>query len=101
MTDLTVDSTARAQAAAVRSGEISAAELLELHLDRIEERNPELLSTLDDRFGAVDTLLEKHRKGDGFKLYTELSKTDVKELSDAIDALGEPISQVAEVVSGQ
>ena len=42
MTDLTVDSTARAQAAAVRSGEISASELLELHLDRIEERNPEL-----------------------------------------------------------
>ena len=42
MTDLTVDSTARAQAAAVRSGEISATELLELHLDRIEERNPEL-----------------------------------------------------------
>jgi iron uptake system component EfeO len=67
----------------------------------IEERNPDLLSTLDDRFGTVDTLLEKHRKGDGFKLYTELSKADVKELSDAIDALGEPISQVAEVVSGQ
>ena len=42
MSDLTVDSTARAQAAAVRSGEISATELLELHLDRIEERNPEL-----------------------------------------------------------
>ncbi|CUR60504.1 Amidase [metagenome] len=42
MSDLTVDSTARAQAAAVRSGEISAAELLELHLDRIKERNPEL-----------------------------------------------------------
>ncbi|MDR7251387.1 amidase [Nocardioides sp. BE266] len=42
MSDVTVDSTARAQAAAVRSGEISAAELLELHLDRIEERNPEL-----------------------------------------------------------
>ena len=42
MTDVTVDSTARDQAAAVRSGEISAAELLELHLDRIEERNPEL-----------------------------------------------------------
>ena len=39
---ITVDSTARAQAAAVRSGAISAAELLELHLDRIEERNPEL-----------------------------------------------------------
>lgn len=42
MTDLTVDSTARAQAEAVRDREISARELLELHLDRIAERNPEL-----------------------------------------------------------
>ncbi|SEC69835.1 amidase [Nocardioides exalbidus] len=42
MTDLTVGSTAREQAAAVRDGTISATELLELHLDRIEERNPEL-----------------------------------------------------------
>ena len=42
MTDLTVDSTARAQAAAVRAGEISARELLDLHLARIAERNPEL-----------------------------------------------------------
>ena len=42
MTDLTVDSTARAQAAAVRDGDISARELLELHLGRIAERNPGL-----------------------------------------------------------
>ena len=42
MTDLTVDSTARAQADAVRRREISARELLELHLTRIAERNPEL-----------------------------------------------------------
>ena len=42
MTDLTVDSTARAQADAVRRREVSARELLDLHLDRIAERNPEL-----------------------------------------------------------
>ena len=40
--DLTVESTAREQASAVRSGAISARELLELHLDRIAERNPQL-----------------------------------------------------------
>jgi len=40
--ELTVDSTAREQAAAVRRGEISARELLDLHLARIAERNPEL-----------------------------------------------------------
>ncbi|MCH1865923.1 amidase [Nocardioides sp. CFH 31398] len=39
---VTVDSTARAQAAAVRAKEISARELLEAHLDRIGARNPEL-----------------------------------------------------------
>jgi amidase len=37
-----VDSTARAMADAVRRREISARELLELHLARISERNPEL-----------------------------------------------------------
>jgi amidase len=39
---LSVESTARDQAAAVRRREISARELLELHLARIAERNPEL-----------------------------------------------------------
>ncbi len=42
MTALTPASTAREMAAAVRSRQVSARELLELHLARIEERNPEL-----------------------------------------------------------
>jgi amidase len=58
VTDLTPDSTARAMAAAIRSREISARELLELHLTRIGERNPELnaLVSLDEeraRAGAA------------------------------------------------
>lgn len=42
MPDLSVTSTAREMAAAVRARDISARELLELHLARIGERNPEL-----------------------------------------------------------
>ena len=42
MSDLGVGSSAREQAAAVRRREISARELLDLHLARIGERNPEL-----------------------------------------------------------
>jgi len=42
MSSITADSTARAMAGAVRRKEISARELLELHLARIAERNPEL-----------------------------------------------------------
>ena len=58
MTDLTVDSTAREQADAVRARSISARELLDLHLARIAERNPELnaIVSLDEeraRTGAA------------------------------------------------
>src|SRR6187551_2259045 len=42
MGDLTVESTAREQVAALRAKEVSARELLDLHLARIAERNPEL-----------------------------------------------------------
>ena len=37
--------------------------------------------------------------GDGWKLHNELSEAELKELSDVINALGEPISKVAAVVS--
>ena len=58
MADLSVDSTARAMAEAVRRREISARELLDLHLARIAERNPQLnaIVSLDEeraRAGAA------------------------------------------------
>lgn len=58
MSGLTVEATAREQARAVREREISARELLELHLDRIAERNPALnaIVSLDEeraRAGAL------------------------------------------------
>ncbi|TDV45453.1 iron uptake system protein EfeO [Actinophytocola oryzae] len=67
----------------------------------IQDRDPDLLTTLDKQFAAVDAVLEKHQKGDGYKLYTELTQDDIKEMSEVVDALGEPISQVAEVVAGK
>jgi iron uptake system component EfeO len=65
----------------------------------VQEKDAALASTLDDKFKAVDTVLEQHRKGDGFQLYTELSQDQIKALAQAVDALGEPISRVAEVVA--
>ncbi|MBB6629078.1 amidase [Nocardioides sp. KIGAM211] len=58
MTDLTADSTARDMVAAVAAKAVSARELLELHLARIAERNPELnaIVSLDEeraRAGAA------------------------------------------------
>jgi iron uptake system component EfeO len=65
----------------------------------IQEKDAALLTALDEKFKALDDLLEKQRKGDGFKLYTELTEPEVKELAAAVDALGEPISKVAEAVA--
>ena len=67
----------------------------------VAERDPALASTLDEKFKAVDTVLEKYRKGDGFKFYNELTEADTKAMAEAVDALGEPISKVAEVVTAQ
>ncbi len=58
MSELNVDSTARHMAAAIRDRAISARELLDLHLTRIAERNPQLnaIVSLDEeraRAGAA------------------------------------------------
>ena len=65
----------------------------------LEERDPALVKTIDTEFANVDAALAKHRKGDGWKLHNELTQADLKTLSDAINALAEPISRVAAVVS--
>ncbi|MEU7912364.1 iron uptake system protein EfeO [Microbispora bryophytorum] len=66
----------------------------------LEERDAELVKTLDAKFADAENALAAHRSGDGWKLHTDLSKDDLRALSDAINALAEPISKVASVVAG-
>jgi iron uptake system component EfeO len=65
----------------------------------IDEKDPTLGPVLDERFTAVESLLEGYRVGDGFRSYTDLTPDDIKKMTDAVDALGEPVSQVAGVVT--
>ncbi|MEU8331369.1 iron uptake system protein EfeO [Micromonospora sp. NPDC048839] len=65
----------------------------------LQQRSPELVTQLDTEFANVETLLGKHRDGDGWKLHTALSKAELKDLSDGINALTEPISKVAAAVA--
>jgi len=66
----------------------------------LEERAPDLVSSLDTAFDNVDAALAVHRKGDGWKLHNELTEPELKTLSDVINALAEPVSKVAAVVVG-
>ncbi|HCG56320.1 MULTISPECIES: iron uptake system protein EfeO [Brevibacterium] len=63
-------------------------------------RDKELDSTLETRFDDLQKLLDQHRDGDGFVLYTELSKDEIKELADSVNALSEPLSTLTDKVVG-
>jgi iron uptake system component EfeO len=64
----------------------------------LNEKDPALDSQIAAEFAAVRTLLDSHREGDGFKSYDKLSQAEIKELSDAVNALSEPVSKLAAAV---
>jgi iron uptake system component EfeO len=65
----------------------------------LERTDPTLVTTLDGRFAAVASALDKHRRGDGWQYHNELSQDELKALADAINALAEPVSKVAATVA--
>jgi iron uptake system component EfeO len=64
----------------------------------LQKRDAELDEQIDEKFLSLQTLLDTHKKGDGFKYYNELSRAEVKALSDAVNALSEPLAKLAAVV---
>lgn len=64
------------------------------------ERNPALVTTLDTEFADLAAHLRTHAEGDGYVSYRELSKAEVKQLGDAVNALAEPLSGLAAAVAG-
>ncbi|MFC7485259.1 iron uptake system protein EfeO [Knoellia sp. CPCC 206453] len=65
----------------------------------LEERDKALVASYDKRAAALDALVAKHQKGDGYELYTELTPVEIRALSDALDAVAEDVSKVAGVVA--
>jgi iron uptake system component EfeO len=64
----------------------------------LERNDPELATTIETEFADLQRLLDKTRRGDGFTTYDQLTEEQVKQLSDAVNALSEPLSQVAAAV---
>src|SRR5215213_10757559 len=60
----------------------------------LKQKNPELDSQIAAKFAAVQALLDAQRVGDGFKTYDQLSRAEIKGLSDAVNALSEPLSKL-------
>jgi iron uptake system component EfeO len=65
--------------------------------------NPSLTTTIQDRFAALDALVNNYRdpsQASGFVLYTTLTADDKRKLAAAVKAVSEPLSQVASKVAG-
>ncbi|MED3562863.1 iron uptake system protein EfeO [Bacillus xiapuensis] len=74
-----------------------AEKIFQLLEPTLKEKDADVAKEIQTRFDQMYSLLNQYKKGDGYQLYTELSKEQVKELSQAIDALAEPLSQIGMV----
>ncbi|AVZ72683.1 peptidase M75 [Streptomyces lunaelactis] len=66
------------------------------------KNDPKLVAELDKQFAALNTLLDKYRKDTSsyeFTSYDKVGKAERKELSDAVNALAEPLSKLAAAVT--
>jgi iron uptake system component EfeO len=59
---------------------------------------PGLVSTIRARFAGVDALMAKYATGGNYLPYHRLTAPAIRELTIAVDALAEPLSQVGEQV---
>lgn len=76
-----------------------AEKIFEIFKPTLTEKDATLAQTLEERFKTVNDLLAKHEDGQGgYISYLELTTDDTKALSEAVDQLGEPLSQMAIVV---
>lgn len=60
----------------------------------LEKKDPKLAKKIEASFEDVYASLKPYRRGDGFVLYTELTKADTRKPAQEIDALAEELSQV-------
>jgi len=64
----------------------------------LKKKDAMLDSRIQLRFSELQKLLDQHKSGDGFVTYDKLDKTQVKALSDAVNALSEPLSKLTAAV---
>jgi len=76
-----------------------AKEAFELLEPILESKDHELEEQIDERFDALQKLLDTYRQGDGFVSYETVTEAQRKDLSDAVNALAEPLSKVSGVVA--
>ena len=64
----------------------------------LADSDQELDGELQQKFDALQTLLDGYKKGEGFAFYNDLDEGQIQELGAAVDALAEPLSKLTAAV---
>ena len=79
-----------------------AEKIFQLFKPLLEKSDANLVKELEADFKSVNSLLDKHMTDkEHYKLYTDLTKEDTKELAEAVTKLGEPLSQMGKFLDGE
>ncbi|AGL16987.1 iron uptake system protein EfeO [Actinoplanes sp. N902-109] len=78
------------------AGAQSAFKLLQPALQKLD---PALATTVQQQFENVTAAVKPYKKGDGFVDYSTVTEEQRRELTQKVDALAEPLSQVAAKVT--
>jgi iron uptake system component EfeO len=65
----------------------------------LQQKDPVLEMQIQQRFDDLKKLLDRYERGSGFVSYPQLTKPQVKQLSDAVNALSEPLSKLTAAVT--
>jgi iron uptake system component EfeO len=65
----------------------------------LHEKDPALEEQITQRFTALQTELDRYQRGSGWVSYTDLTKPEIRKLSDAVQALSEPLSKLTAAVA--
>lgn len=76
-----------------------AEKIFTIFRSKLESKDADLVKSLDSSFQKINDLLAKYEDGKGgYVSYEALTEENTKELSEAVDQLGEPLSRMAVVV---
>jgi iron uptake system component EfeO len=72
--------------------------IFELLKAELQKKDADLVKKIEEKFADLNKELAPFKKGDGYALYTELTKEQTKKLSQAVDALAEPLSNMGKIL---
>ncbi|WHX25419.1 EfeM/EfeO family lipoprotein [Virgibacillus halodenitrificans] len=77
-----------------------AEKIFELMKPALKEKDEKLAEEVEMRFTKLFSLLNQYKENDKYISYTELKEEEIKELSQSINELAEPLSQLGIVLEG-